>query len=182
MRIKTKVLGTVVAGLLAAAGLAYADGIFPGFPQVPSGAATTLSGAETTVMDTHLASGAAPQSITINSNQLGTGARTVVAVSATGFSVTIPANKPIYIVNTAACTNSICATGTITMPASPNDGYMQRIISTGTNGGTVTTLTLSGNTGQTVDTAPTALTESKTGAFGYAFVYDSAAATWYRFQ
>jgi len=89
-------------------------------------------------------------------------------VPVTGFSITIGAAIQYLILEPAGT----LATGTITMPASPTDGYRVGIASTKI----VTTLTLTPNTGQTIPNSPTALAAG----VGVTFLYRSANATWYR--
>jgi hypothetical protein len=200
---RTHLLGLAGVALVAATVLARAAGIFPGFPIVPSGAevggtTTTgtavcgatgtctngaLSGLETVPADTQLPGGLNPATINMAMVQLGAGAYYINAVTATAFSVTIPNNKPIFIVDTTGCAAGVCATGTITMPAAPVDGQQQYINATATGaGGTVTTLTLTPNTGQTIANIPTAITASLTGSSGYRFLYQAVAARWVRLQ
>ena len=89
-------------------------------------------------------------------------------VPVTGFSLTIGAAIQYLILEPAG----VLATGTITMPVSPTDGYRVGFTSTQA----VTTLTLTPNTGQTIRNSPTALAAG----VGITFLYRSANATWYR--
>ncbi len=89
-------------------------------------------------------------------------------VPVTGFSLTIGAAIQYLILEPAG----VLATGTITMPASPTDGFLVGFSSTKI----VTTLTLTPNTGQTIRNSPTALAAG----VGITFLYRSANATWYR--
>ena len=97
-----------------------------------------------------------------------------VQVPLTGFSITIEDGIETLILNPAGA----LATGEVILPAGAGDGYRVRISSTQT----ITALTVSANKGQTINNAPTALTVSTTGAYGYEFVYDADAAAWYRVQ
>ena len=97
-----------------------------------------------------------------------------IQVPLTGFSITIEDGVETLILNPAG----VLATGTIIMPAGAGDGYRVRISSTQT----ITALTVTPNKGQTINNAPTALTVSTTGAYGYEFVYDADSASWYRLQ
>lgn len=89
-------------------------------------------------------------------------------VPVTGFSLTIGAAVQYLILDPAGT----LATGTITMPASPTDGFLVGFSSTKI----VTTLTLTPNTGQTIPNSPTSLAAG----VGLTFLYRSANATWYR--
>jgi hypothetical protein len=89
-------------------------------------------------------------------------------VPVTGFSLTIGAAIQYLILEPAG----VLATGTITMPASPTDGYQVGFTSTQA----VTALTLTPNTGQTIRNSPTALAAG----VGITFIYRAANATWYR--
>ena len=64
------------------------------------------------------------------------------------------------------------ATGTITMPLAPSDGMTVTMATTQT----ITSLTLNGNTGQTVNNAITTLS---VGGFA-SYLYKSADTSWYR--
>lgn len=86
-------------------------------------------------------------------------------VPLTGFSITPIAGKTIL--NPAGT----LATGTITMPATPFDGMMVRVSTTQT----ITSLTVSANTGQSISNAVTTLAAG--GRLGY--IYRAANATWY---
>jgi len=89
-------------------------------------------------------------------------------VPVTGFSITIGANVQYLILDPAGT----LASGTITMPASPTDGYRVGIASSKI----VTALTLTPGAGQTIPNSPTALAAG----VGVTFLYRSANATWYR--
>jgi len=89
-------------------------------------------------------------------------------VPLTGFALTIGASIQYLILDPAGT----LATGTITMPASPTDGYRVGIASSKI----VTALTLTPNTGQTIPNSPTALAAG----VGVTFLYRNANATWYR--
>lgn len=90
--------------------------------------------------------------------------RTVV----TTFSETFAATQDIMILFAAGT----LAAGTVIMPAAPFDGTVVRI----TAGMTVTALTVSPNTGQSIVGAPTTILVTTP----YGFVYRSANTTWYR--
>lgn len=88
-------------------------------------------------------------------------------VPVTGFSFTIPVGINNLILDPAGT----LASGTIIMPASATDGQVISIITSQS----ITSVTISGNTGQSIVNAPTTLTTS-----GCSFVFDRSAATWYR--
>lgn len=84
----------------------------------------------------------------------------------TGFSITATTN---VLTLTPAGT---LATGAITTPANPADGQPFQVSTTNT----VTVLTLTANTGQTVLNAPATLLAGT----GFLYYYNKAASTWYR--
>jgi hypothetical protein len=87
---------------------------------------------------------------------------------ATGFNSTIANTTGTFIIDPSGT----LATGTITMPETPVSGQKVTIVSTGI----VTTLTHSGNTGQTLISPLTTIA-----ANGYAtWEYKSSNTTWYR--
>lgn len=88
----------------------------------------------------------------------------------TGFSYTFAAGTQTLVMNPAGT----LATGTITMPASPSDGMTITISTTQQ----ITALTLSGNTGQTVNNATTFIAA----ASATAYVYRASSATWFPFD
>jgi len=90
------------------------------------------------------------------------------SVPVTGFSITIPNNLNVYIINPAGT----LSTGTFITPSAPYDGQLIRI----TSSQTVTTLTITANSGQTVVGAPSTITS--TTPFG--FTYRLTNTTWYR--
>lgn len=92
---------------------------------------------------------------------------TDVHVPTTGFSITILDGTELLVLNPSGT----LSTGTVTMPPRPYDGYLIRISSTQI----VTTLTLSGNSGQTVvDPITTIAVGGRT-----AYKYESASAKWW---
>ena len=91
-----------------------------------------------------------------------------VQAPTTGFTITIANNISTLILNPAGT----LATGTITMPATPIDGQEVQI----TSSQTITGLTVSPNTSQTISNAPTTLTAG----IGYKFIYHLAGTNWYR--
>ena len=92
----------------------------------------------------------------------------VVQTPTTGFSITI-GNATTTTLLTPAGT---LASGTITMPAAPVDGQIVRVLSSHT----VTALTVSPNTSQSVSGAPTMITSTTP----FSMIYDLASTTWYR--
>jgi hypothetical protein len=184
----------LAAAILAAFAIpaAYAAGLFPNLPIVGGGSynagsgvtvpagPSTLTGNELIPADTEAAGGVTPQTVFITPCQLSAGAVNAV-VPLTGFTVTIPNNACVELLVPAGT----LATGTVTMPAAPLDGQIVRLASSAT----VTALTVSPNTGQTmVPPIPTAITVSATVAYGYAWVFKAAAIgaqpanSWYRLQ
>lgn len=91
-----------------------------------------------------------------------------VQVPVTGFSITMDPNIPDLILDPAGT----LATGTVVLPAYPRDRTKVTVCSTQT----ITALTLSPNTGQTVKNAPTTLAAGA--AFSYRFNLGNL--TWYR--
>ena len=96
-----------------------------------------------------------------------------VQVPLTGFTITIANNISSLILDPAGT----LATGTINLPATPIDGQIVRISSSQT----ITSLTVSGN-GNTIKNAPTALTISATGSYGFTYIFHTANTTWYRLE
>lgn len=143
----------------------------------------TASGTGT--ISTSLPFAAAAGAITLNSSGTtlgvsGTSGGPVIAVGAladqsyslqtpsTGFSITIANNTRSLILNPSGT----LATGTIKMPVSPVDGQFINV----TCSQTVTSLTVSPNTSQTLLGAPT--TCGPSAPFGY--IYNLSGTTWYR--
>jgi hypothetical protein len=93
-----------------------------------------------------------------------------VQVPINGFSITIDNSVSVLIVNPAGS----LSTGTITMAAIPMDGMVATIASTNT----VTTLTHSPNTGQTLKNALTTLASGTTAKW----TYQLSSKTWFRTQ
>lgn len=91
-----------------------------------------------------------------------------VQVPTTGFSITIADNTSTLTLNPAGT----LATGTVTMPATPIDGQLIRVMSSQI----ITALTVSPNSGQTVNGAPTTLAANT----GFGYIYHLAGTTWYR--
>jgi len=85
-----------------------------------------------------------------------------------GFALTIGAGVQQLVLDPAG----VLATGTITMPAAPADGFVVTISSTKA----VTALTLNPNTGQTIHTATTALAA----ATAVRYIYISSSTKWFK--
>ena len=195
MKINKKVLLSTAVAILASAGIAGATGIFQGFPvfgvpantlcqsfgnngvcnqYVPAGP-TAITGAETIPANTNLANGANPQSIMLTMAAIGALPAVVVSPTA-GSNTTIAATTGTLLV----VPSGTLATVQFTLPASTGlvDGQTLRISSSQT----LTSLTLTAGSGTTINNSPTALTISTTGSYGYEFIYNLAATTWYRIQ
>lgn len=86
----------------------------------------------------------------------------------TGFSITIPNYTSLLILNPAGT----LAAGTITMPAAVFDGQIVSV----TSSQTISTLTYTANSGQTIIGAPTTITSTSPAKF----VYRAANKTFYR--
>ena len=91
-----------------------------------------------------------------------------VTSHSTGFSQTVGSSSQ----TTILTATGTLATGTVTMPASPVDGQMEYFSCSQT----ITALTVSPNSGQTINGAPS--TCGPTAPFS--FIYDSGTTTWYR--
>lgn len=92
----------------------------------------------------------------------------IISVPTTGFNITIANNITEYIINPAGT----LATGTFVMPSEPYNGQRIRIASTQT----VTALTVSANSGQTIVGAPTTLSSSS----AFEMLYQASDTKWYR--
>lgn len=108
-----------------------------------------------------------PNTANVSIEQLGQGPMLDVTAPATA---TIPANTPFYFLDGAQA-----SAFTITMPAAPIEGYIQRIVC---ESATVGALTIAGNSGQTVKNSPGAACVAGT---AYAFRYQASNTTWYKF-
>ncbi len=98
----------------------------------------------------------------------GAGALVVVASPVTA---TIPGGTPYYVLSGAQG-----SAFTITMPATPVGGHVQRILC---DASTVGALTVAANTGQTLKNNPNT---GCVAGVGYSWVYNQTATTWYRFE
>jgi hypothetical protein len=91
-----------------------------------------------------------------------------------GFAITIGVGVRTLLLTPAG----VLATGTITLPAGAVDCQEVTI----TSSAEITALTVSPNAGQSVNAPPTTLVPRTTGPYGYSFIYDLAATTWFRTQ
>lgn len=89
-------------------------------------------------------------------------------VPITGFSITLGVGVQVLTLDPAG----VLATGTITMPTQPYDGQKVEVSTTQT----ITALTVSPNTGQTIKNAPTTLAAGS----GFAYYYNLPLTTWFR--
>lgn len=92
----------------------------------------------------------------------------VYNVPVTGFALTFANNQDLFVLNPAGT----LATGTFTFAPNPSDGQRESILSTQI----VSAATFTGNTGQSVVGAPTALAAGVT----VTFTYVALTATWYK--
>lgn len=201
MKARNAVLAAGIVGLIAATVVAKAAGLFDTYPIVGAAAfcSTTntagvpgtasvcttttpagpsvVTGLETVPADTNAAQGVPPQTVQLTMASLNS------------LPISVQALTP------ATATNAISATATmggvlitasaalsptdISLPPSPIDKQRfyfssQQVITTG--------LHISGQGTATVANAPTAITPTTTGPFGYQFMYDAASDTWHRLQ
>lgn len=136
---------------------------------IPAGP-PSLTGAEQFPADTKLTGSAPPQTVVVTTCQLGAGAYSIV--SATAGAATIANQVCWYIISGLGPVAAL----TITMPSAPLDGQLLRVASAIA----VTTLTMSANTGQTLNGAATSA--SANAAVG-TWIYKASTATtgiWYR--
>lgn len=191
-------LGVAVAALALASTLAFAAGLFPGFPiiggasycggfstgvsgqvctvTVPAGP-SALTGNETIPMDTNLAQGQAPQTAIATLPTLGIGPY-VYNAPLTGASITVTAQQRRLILEPAGTIAAL----TVVFPAASalKDGQLFGICTTQI----VTALTLTAGSGTTILNGPTALlVPVATGAGSCVeWVYRVANTSWYRTQ
>ena len=91
-----------------------------------------------------------------------------LSVPTVGFNITVPNNVNAYVINPAGT----LASGTFVMPAAPYDGQKVKF----STSQTVTTLTVSANSGQTLIGAPSTITSIAP----FTYLYTAASKTWYR--
>jgi hypothetical protein len=142
-------------------------------PAGPSG----LTGMEIFPADTELAGGAPPQTVAVPIVLLDSGAYYYLSGQTTSLSGTtnaIPNDVNDVIIDPTTTVSSM----TLTMPTSPLNGQQVHI----TSSQTITALHVVGASGQTVSQAPTVLTTSTTGTYGYDFMWVAGTEAWYRLQ
>lgn len=192
-RIRSAILALfALAGLGA---LAHAAGYFPNFPivggasycggystgtsgqvcttTVPAGPTATPSGTLIPA-DTGLSQGRSPQTVSLPLRAIGAAPITYTecAAAACG-SITVANDSGGVLLSYSTTIDS----ATVVTPASPMDGQIIRIAADHT----VTSLTVSANTGQSLAvTTPTVLTASTTAPQGYSFMYVASTTKWYR--
>lgn len=136
---------------------------------IPAGPAD-WTGKESLPVDTNAGTNAntAPQTVKAFGVAFGAGALVVVTSPVTA---AIPGGTPNYILSGAQG-----SAFTITMPATPVGGHVQRILC---DAATVGVMTVAANTGQTLKNNPAAACVA---GVGYSWVYNQTATTWYRLQ
>lgn len=174
-----RLLAAVGALTVALAGAAFGAGMFSTLPIIGSGSFTTgtatvpagppsFTGLEVVPADTNVAGGGGFATAMVSMRALGQGLRSDVTSPGTA---TIPANTVFYFLDGAQA-----SAYTVTMPAAPTDGDIQRVYCTAA---TVGVLTVAANTGQTLKNNPNAACVA---GVGYGWVYNAANTTWFRFQ
>lgn len=190
----TRISGLVAVALAAATSIAFAGGMFESYPivggashcegstgtssstcavTVPAGP-TATTGAETIPADTGLSGGRSPQTVVMSMRALNAApvSYNLCAAAACG-SFTVGNNSGGVLLAYSTTIDS----ATIVTPASPMDG--QRFVIAADH--TITSLTVTANTGSTLSvTTPTVLTASTSAPQGYAFMYVASTAKWYR--
>jgi hypothetical protein len=137
-------------------------------PAIPAGP-TQMSGNELIPADTALTQGTNPATVRIPSVLVASGSL-ARSTPLTSYSVVIPNGASNYLITPAGTIAAL----TVTMPSAP---YQEQTLSISSSQ-TIITLTLNGAAGQTISNAPTAITISTTGTYGYKFVY--LGTVWYR--
>ncbi len=188
-----------LAALALVSTAVFAAGLFPGFPivggasycssqstsgvpgttaacnvTVPAGP-TILTGNELIPADTALPSGQQPQTVLLSMASIGSGPYQYVA-PADAASTTVLATTRQLILDPAGT----LTTSTIVLP--PATALIDNQKFSVSSSKTITGLTVTAGSGTTVSNAPTALTISTTGSYGYSWLYRSANTTWYRTQ
>lgn len=200
-------VGAALAAAIFAVPFAYAAGMFPGFPivggssycssysgtgsgsitsgnfsgasncnvTVPAGP-TIVTGNELIPADTGLASGQSPQTVLLSMASINALPYEYVVPSASLSLFTMAATTGKLIMDPASSITAV----TVTLPAATalKDGQTWEVSSSGV----ITTFTVTGGSGTTVSNAPTIITPSTTGAYGYKFIYVAAQTKWYRLQ
>jgi hypothetical protein len=140
---------------------------------VPAGP-TAITGNETIPADTNLQQGLNPASVQIPLRAINAApiSYNLCAAAACG-SFTVGTNKGGVLLSYSTTIDS----ATVVTPASPMDGQRFSIAADHT----ITSLTVTANTGSTLSvTTPTVLTASTTAPQGYEFMYVASTAKWYR--
>lgn len=144
-------------------------------PTVPAGP-TAITGAELVPADTGLSGGRQPQTVNLSMRALNAApiSYNLCAAAACG-SFTVGNNSGGVLLDYSTTIDS----ATVVTPASPMDGQRFKISANFT----ITSLTVTANTGQTLSvTTPTVLTASTTVPQGYEFMYVASTAKWYKLQ
>ena len=149
---------------LATIGILLASGIGIAVAQVPTLFLPSPTGQET--LDVTLG-GAGPQITSVYLSQVRDAAGYRAITQAATQTLTVPAG-----VSVLAFHGATAGTATITMPAAPVDGQKLWIYSTAG----ITTLTLTANTGQTIDSSLTVLAATS----ATAMIYQASSKTWFR--
>jgi len=140
-------------------------------PTVPAGP-SAVTGSETIPADTNKANGANPQTVRMTMAALNALPISYVAGSITAANSLSPTVLQGGVIITAA---SALSPTTVQLPPAAMDGQQFRISATQN----IATLTVNASDA-TVSNAPTALTVSTTGSYGYQFRYRASTDTWYR--
>lgn len=142
---------------------------------VPAGP-TAVTGNEQIPADTRLANGQSPQTVLLSMRAIGAapiGFNTCAAAACGSF--TVGDNSGGVFLSYSTTIDS----ATVVTPANPMDGQQFTVGADHT----ITTLTMTANTGQSFAvTAPAVLTASATAPQGYKFMYHAATAKWYKVQ
>jgi hypothetical protein len=144
---------------------------------VPAGP-SIVTGTELVPADTVGAGGASPQTVVIPMASLNALPITVATVitGATGNTLTAAATSGGYILHSSASVTSVV----LNLPAAPIDGQ-QFAISADQLVTSLTVQTAATSTaGQTITKAPSIITPSTTGSYGYRWMFNAAANNWYR--
>lgn len=182
-----------LAALVAVVGSAIAAGNFPDWPvvgkpaycygtstgasgnqvcttTVPAGP-SVITGFETIPADTNKANGAQPATVLLTMAALNALPYQYALSPANAATITVLATSGKLVVDPSATMASLG----VQLPAASamQDGQLFSLSSSKT----ITALTVAGGTGTTVSNAPTILTVSTTGAFGYQWIYKSLTAT-----
>lgn len=144
---------------------------------VPAGP-SVVTGNELIPADTVLSGGASPQSVTLSLASLNALPTNYALFASTSATNTLPVTN--LVGNVVILGNAALSATTVQFPSAPIDGQQLGLSANFT----IASLTMSPNTGQTIDTQAkvTAITASTTIAYGYRFVWRAANTTWYRLQ